>query len=381
MKQLSISQTDVLFANGIYPIEFLLFYDRAYDTYDRAFDTTRLREALRRLSSSWWPIFGVYEDGTIRAEQYDEAAVFLEESRDEVFHIPASEMECFESCRRFSKPDLNRLFHVRVIRFRNGVMVIPKLNHMVGDGYSYFTFLAFLAAAARPSPIPLKSSLLNLFVKPHHNRTCLKKYQLDVAPPPPALPPADVTIECEEIPISEVQSIADACSDPAGIRVSTNDVLSAMALKKIAGSQEAAGSASLNLSIPIDVRRLVPDFGRRFIGNALQLHSLSLDLDTVLNAPIGEIATSIRTSMPTITRNSYLEYLTGLEERIDQGDPDAFRPFDPDTGCLVTNLTRMPTDRLDFGSGPPALIYPLTAGKHAAALMRHKDRFVLRLVH
>ncbi len=381
MKQLSISQTDIFFANGIYPIEFLLFYDRAYDTYDRALDTTRLREALWRLSSAWWPIFGVYEDGIIRAERYDEAAVFQEETRDEVFHIPASEAECFESCRRFSKPDLDRLFHLRVIRFRNGVMVIPKLNHMAGDGYSYFTFLSFLAASTRPSSIPMKSSLLSHFVKLHHNRTCLKRYRLGVTPPPPAAPPADVTIECDEMPIREVESIADECSNSTGIRVSTNDVLSAMALRKVADNQKDTDSAALSLTIPIDVRRLVPDYGRRFIGNALQLHSLSLDPDMVLNAPIREIATAIRTSMPAITRKSYLEYLTGLEKPIEQLDPDAFRPFNPDTGCLVTNLTRMPTDRLDFGSGPPALIYPLTAGKHAAALLRHEDRFVLRIAY
>ncbi len=373
MKQLSISQTDAMFASGIYPIEFLLFYEQD-------FDTRRLRRALQRLSSAWWPIFGIYEEGVIRTGQYDEAAVFHEETRDEVFDIPASEAECFENCRRFSQPDTDRLFHLRVIRFRNGVMLIPKLNHLAGDGYSFFTFLAFLAASARPSPLPLKSSLLSLLVRPHHNRTCLKKFRLGVTPHPPA-PFTNVTMDCGETPISEVLSIADELSVSTGLKASANDVLSAMAMKKIASNRQDTDATTMSLTIPIDVRRLVPDYGRRFIGNALQVHTLTIDLETVRNAPVGEIAASIRKSMPAITRKSYAEFLAGLEERINRRDPDAFRPFDPETGCLVTNLTRMPTNRLDFGSGPPALLYPLTAGRHAAVLIRREEQFVFRVAY
>ena len=76
-----------------------------------------------------------------------------------------------------------------------------------------------------------------------------------------------------------------------------------------------------------------------------------------------------------------IDYLTGQEGRIERREPDAFRPFDPETGCLVTNLTRMPTHRLDFGSGTPALIVPITSGRHAAALLRTSDRYLIRVAY
>jgi hypothetical protein len=75
MKKIPISHVDVLFSNGIYPIEFLFYYKDA-------FNTKKIRAALRNLSSAFWPLFGVYQDGMIFADRYreenfhDEEAIF-----------------------------------------------------------------------------------------------------------------------------------------------------------------------------------------------------------------------------------------------------------------------------------------------------------------
>ena len=199
--------------------------------------------------------------------------------------------------------------------------------------------------------------------------------------PLPAPQHDDDTVESDEIPIGEVQSIIKGLRDQSDERISTNDVLSAMVLRKIIGSRRETWGDQIHLNIPIDVRHWIPEYGRRFVGNALQLHTLSLDTNIIMDTPIPKIAHSIRASMPTITRESYTTYLTELEEVIGRQHPDAFRPFDPEAGYLVTNLTRMPTNRLDFGSGPPTLIFPLTTGRHAAALMRKDDRYILRVAY
>jgi hypothetical protein len=44
------------------------------------------------------------------------------------------------------------------------------------------------------------------------------------------------------------------------------------------------------------------------------------------------------------------------------------RAWHPDTGFLVTNLTRMPLDQVDFGSGVPKHFYPI-GGARVAVLM------------
>ncbi|MFC1499995.1 acyltransferase [Candidatus Zixiibacteriota bacterium] len=374
MRQLQISQVDVLFANGNHPIEFLLFFPHL-------FDTGQLRKTLRRLSSAWWPFFGIYEDGHIIYDGYKETDCFDEEVCDNDFELPVTGEIYSEDFFQYAQPDLVRLSFLKVIRFRNGIALIPKLNHLAGDGYSYFTFLAMLAMMSRKSVIPLKNPILNLLLKPHHHRTVLKKCSFSGVPLPPDPHPGDATFKNHEIPAAEVQSIIREGSASDGPGISINDVLSAMALKKIVESQHEIWRNQVTLTIPIDVRTRVPEFGRRFVGNALQTHTMALESDTILDLPVPELARSIRRSMPSITSASYSSYLEGLEALIDDLHPDAFRPFDPETGCLVTNLTRMPTDRLDFGSGPPVVLYPLTSGRHAAALLKMDDRYIMRIAY
>jgi hypothetical protein len=41
----------------------------------------------------------------------------------------------------------------------------------------------------------------------------------------------------------------------------------------------------------------------------------------------------------------------------------------------------MPTDKLDFGRGKPAFIFPLTIEKNSAALLTHQKNYLLRLAY
>ena len=85
--------------------------------------------------------------------------------------------------------------------------------------------------------------------------------------------------------------------------------------------------------------------------------------------------------MPSVSRENYIRYLTGLEGTIASGNMAQLRPFDPDSGVLVTNLSRLPVDKLDFGTGRPDLIVPLTRGKNSAAVLAEKENFVLRYAY
>ena len=44
-------------------------------------------------------------------------------------------------------------------------------------------------------------------------------------------------------------------------------------------------------------------------------------------------------------------------------------------------LTRMPIQKLNFGSGNPVFIFPLTIGRNSAAILADKYNFLLRLVY
>ena len=94
---------------------------------------------------------------------------------------------------------------------------------------------------------------------------------------------------------------------------------------------------------------------------------------------INEIAIEIRKSMPDISNEMYLEYLLSIETIIAQRQTKKLKVYDPRIGCLVTNLSMMPANKLNFGTGDPDYIFPLTIEKNSAAILSNRDNYILRL--
>ena len=373
MKALGISQVDALFANGSYPIEFLF-------CYRTALNTERLRRALRGLSSSFWPAFGEYRDGLIsferyREEEHYEEILFAREL--DIQELKDNEQEVYSL---FHSPELKKLFFMRLARFRNGTVLIMKMSHLAGDGYSYFFFLAALAALTRPTVIPFNSALAKSLWSPRHCRTVHGKFSIRGEHPVPPPQPGAFTMERVLVPREEVHSIIRDAASSGRERISTNDVLSAMAIQQLVGREGRDWGENVDLTIPIDVRRHISKFGPKFFGNAIQLHTLPLKTGSLKHAPVGDVAVAIRKSMPAITKERYVDYLAGLEKILAEGDWGRFRPFDPKAGCLVTNVSRLPAEKLDFGTGRPDFIFPLTVERNSAGILADNENFVLRLV-
>ena len=89
----------------------------------------------------------------------------------------------------------------------------------------------------------------------------------------------------------------------------------------------------------------------------------------------------IRDSMPQISKNFYEEYLDKLEADIAGSDVHALNPYNPEKGCLVTNLSRLPSKTLNFGTGNPGFIFILTIGMNSAVILADSENFILRLVY
>ncbi len=85
--------------------------------------------------------------------------------------------------------------------------------------------------------------------------------------------------------------------------------------------------------------------------------------------------------MPKVNTESYMRYLEELELVIHARQPRRLCPYDPAEDCLVTNLSRLPTNRLDFGSGTPDYVLPLMIGRNSAAVLGDGNRFALRVEH
>jgi hypothetical protein len=374
MKQIPISQVDVLFAGGLYPIEFIFYYKTA-------FQTKRLRLALKKLSGLFWPLFGEYKNGVIYSRPYRPEDHYAESSMDQELDLALIEEKGYAVYSSFNLPDPRTLFFLSVIRSKNGLLVIPKMSHVAGDGYSYFYFLSLLAALSQPAGFPFKSILTMLSFKPHHRRTVLKDFSFHGSELGSVLPNEKITEESFEISRQEVKSLIREVATADNLRISGNDVLSALAIKKLKGKGASFRGEGVDLTIPIDVRRHIKEYGRKFFGNGLWLHTFSLPGADVEKSGLKDLAVQIRKSMPPLSKETYLDYLSGLEETIAQGKREKLSPFDPGRGCLVTNLSNLPADRLDFGSGIPDRIFPLTVEKNAAAILAKNENYVLRYAY
>jgi hypothetical protein len=47
----------------------------------------------------------------------------------------------------------------------------------------------------------------------------------------------------------------------------------------------------------------------------------------------------------------------------------------------VTNLSKLPAERLDFGTGGPHAIVPLTVEKNSVAVLARRENYVLRYTY
>lgn len=372
MKDIKISQVDALFAGGLYPIEFLLFFRERPDT-------EKIRNSLKKLAPVFWPIFGEFKNGRIYFREYDEKECYEEYVADREFPFPSTEKERMEVYSRHRLPDSKKLFQLRVTQFKNGTMLVPKLSHLGGDGYSYFYFLSSLAMLSQQTLLPSKSSLIKIFYRPHHRRTILKDFSAEGTEWEIPKQETSFTMEIAEVPRKDVNVSIRAVEESKDFRISTNDILCAMAVKKLAAGRKNIDDEFADLTIPIDVRRKVKEYGRRFFGNGIWLHKMRLKMEDIGGLSTEDLAVRIRKSMPSVSKHNYVDYQTRLEDTISKGEKGKIRPFDPANGFLVTNISRLPIDRLNFGTGPPDLIYPLTIEKNAAAILAREENFILRM--
>lgn len=374
MKKCDISQIDTIFANGSYPIEFLIYYRSKLDT-------EKIRSVLDILSSSFWPMFGRYNAGVIHFTDYSEEDCFDETVTDEEFTMEDTNKNIYEKYSHSIPTDLNSLFLLKILQYKNGTVLIPKLNHLAGDGYSYFYFLSVLSALYLENNDPAKQQILNRAYKPHHHRTVLKDFHFNGVQKKLSQDYENLTIEFMNIPRSSVRTMIKDIASDHNQTVSTNDILSAMVLQKYSEVQPGLLENDVQLTIPMDVRMKIKEYGSKFFGNALMFCVTNFEKKDFKEITIENTAIEIRKCMPAVSKESYIEYLNNIEAFIDGEQTEKLRPYDPEKGCLVTNLSLMPVKKLDFGTGPPDFIFPMTIGKNSAAILADKDHFILRLAY
>jgi len=374
MKKLNISPIDTYFANGSYPIEFLFYFRQPLRTI-------KIRKALKQLSSEYWPAFGEYDDGVIRFEKYHETDFFEEVKTEDEFEPSISSVQIFQKYRDAIPSNLTKLFFIKIIQLSNGTVFIARMNHLAGDGYSYFYLLSVLAAISRDYRVPFQKYFTRLITRPHHHRNLFGDFIFSGHDLKPIPAEDNLTIIIEEISREEIRKIIRNIISDSHQTITTNDLLSAMIIKKTLKQNIAQFKNNIELTMPVDVRPQIKGYGPKFFGNGLLFKRIQFYLSDVTNSDFESLAAEIRKNMPVITVEDYKAYQAGIVELIQQREYNKLTPYDPASGCLVTNLSRLPVSRLDFGSGTPDFIFPLTIGRNSAAMLANEKNFILRLVY
>ena len=372
MKKIHISQIDTLFSNGSYPIEFLLFY--------KNFPESKLiRESISGLAEVFWPVFGKFNSGSIYFENYDEDSRIIENQTREDFN---PEIILAQSITEYNKhdPEDDKLFFMKIIHFADGTAILPKLKHIAGDGFSYFYFLSALAQDSKNRIYPGKENPDLIVYLPKHNRTCLKEFSSGSIPAGKKIIYDNLHCEFQFVLKSEIKESIKAVLRDSGERISTNDILCGIILKKYASIRENSDPGTFTLTMPIDVRTQIHEYGPDYFGNPLMLHDIIFDIKEIEELTPPELAIRIRKSMPEITKDNYLRYLSRIEKLIESGQYDKLLPYNPDKGCLITNLSVLPASRLDFGTGIPDFVSPLTVGKNSTVILSDKQKFILKYI-
>ena len=154
-----------------------------------------------------------------------------------------------------------------------------------------------------------------------------------------------------------------------------------MVFKKTFEKQIRQINNGFTLSIPMDVRRQVKELGSNIFGNGLMFHHLKINTAELDKLESSELVFMLRKSMPLVKSESYLEFINDLESAVEGSSIHSLKPYDPENGCHVTNLSRMPIQKLNFGSGSPEFVFLLTIGRNSTAILADKEDYLLRLVY
>jgi len=374
MTLIPLSPIDHIFTGiGSYPIEFVF-------AYDRTIDPDRLGGTIEELVRHFPPIGSVL----VKTSEHSYA---LEPSAHGVhFESTDSALPFGEGAARYDFLDpVNSvegepLTRIKLTQTPEGSVLGVSMSHAVGDGFSYFYFLSAWAKLFHGESI----------LDPSHERQLLIP---DAQLRNESLTPGDVLSDCgifwderrtaterkkmhwDRLLLSkeELGSLLREAQQDCDGRLSYNDVLSALLWKTYLEKWDGEhGDSPTFASCPVDVRRILKNFPRTYFGNAVCLATTSLDYDELAGAPLGVLASTIRSIIAGVDEEYARRSLGTLEAlRAQQGLSvlEENHVIHPRSGILITNLSRLPIQDIEFDAGPPVAFDILTPAQRGAVVL------------
>ncbi len=226
-----------------------------------------------------------------------------------------------------------------------------SMSHVLTDGYGLFLFLGAWAARVRNG----------WFASPHCDRSVLTRPEARTRTEvdPEALRRAgfvavDPDLALVKLPLHASRiPLADLPSAAGGSGVSSSDLLAASLFREYAATKDVP---LVTLAYPVDIRRHVPDLGSTYFGNGFIQVMVDVETTQARTAPLPEIAGWLRAavaSVPDRIDAAVIEIEAFLRVSGVHALPQIWG-YPPKSGFLVSNVSRIPMEWVDFGAGPPS---------------------------
>jgi shikimate O-hydroxycinnamoyltransferase len=374
MKTIPLTPIDHIFTGvGSYPIEFVFAYR---DTIDPDRLLAGLREAVKHFVPVGSRLADVSEN-TYALQRSDEGVHFEVTESSATFGDPDARYGFLDPVNSVAGEPLTR---IKLSQTPEGSVLGVSISHAVGDGFSYFYFLSSWARLFQGGAVIEPFNGRELLIPERQTRTA-------------GVSPADVLsdsgifwderrraiardrIHWDRFHLSREQQgelLAEAQPD-ADARLSFNDVISAHLWKTYIARWDADDEEGTTyVSCPVDVRRIIKGFPRTYFGNAVGLATRSLESRALAEAPLGRLASVIRSAVASVDETYMRNALSTLQAmRLQEGLAvlEENHVIHPRSGILITNLSRLPIQEIEFDAGPPVAFDILTPAVRGAVVL------------
>lgn len=272
------------------------------------------------------------------------------------------------------------LTKIRLTQVGTGTVLTISISHIAGDGFSCFYFLSQLANAFHGRPVVRPDYNRNWFVnQPRHldarpeNPEALELTGFALAGRRKEVSVESIVWENRFISHEEIEGWQAEASKTTDSRLSKNDVITAYLWKEYVLKWHKAGPlVHPNFTFPFDVRRFSDWVSDRYFGNGICLAGGAMAAEHFAEASLGELALLVRKAVNKVDRdyvqNSY-DIFEAFRSQFGLESMQDFYVADPGDGILVTNLSRVPLEGLDFGQGKPFQFFTATPSPRAAIVL------------
>lgn len=384
-KLIPLSSIDHIFTGiGSYPIEFIF-------SYREKLDEQSLRSSLNEIIKHFPPI------SSILVKLSDQEYGFELSSDGIVFEVRNSDLRFEENDNKYEyiNPvhtlEGNPLSKIRITHTPVGSVLGVSISHAIADGFSYFHFLSSWARMFHGKP----------FYPPVHQRSLL--VSKDYKKPDNILSPADILngaglflsgkreeIRKEDLKWEsrifnndELKGLLAEAQKNTDIRLSFNDIVTSQISKDFLIKWQVTGHKDqCYISCPVDFRRILDSFPKTYFGNAVSLATTELNFEELKAIPLSGLALKIRSNVKRVNEmrvNENINTLTALRFQQNLNIFGRIHVMHPESGLLVTNLSRLPVPEIEFNAGQPSNYSILTQTVRGAVVLPHPNGLEVRV--